>query len=97
MWPQDDVWAHYAPMFHLVDAYAIFAITWVGGAHTFMHTWDTRAALQQMAAKHVTATHVAGTAQMRLQRASSTAGFARATLAHSMSADGSHWSIARRI
>ena len=40
---------------------AIFAVTWVGGAHTFMHTWDTRAALQQMAVKHVTATHVAAT------------------------------------
>ena len=29
----DDVWLHCAPMFHLVDAYAIFAVTWVGGAH----------------------------------------------------------------
>ena len=61
LWPQDDVWAHYAPMFHLVDAYAIFAITWVGGAHTFMRTWNTRTALEEMAAKHVTATHVAAT------------------------------------
>ena len=28
-----DVWLHCAPMFHLVDAYAIFAVTWVAGCH----------------------------------------------------------------
>ena len=28
-----DVWAHVAPMFHLVDAFAIYAVTLVGGRH----------------------------------------------------------------
>ena len=28
---QHDVWGHFAPMFHLVDAYAMFSITWVRG------------------------------------------------------------------
>ena len=27
-----DIWGHIAPMFHLADAWATFAITWVGGA-----------------------------------------------------------------
>ncbi len=33
---QADVWAHIAPMFHLADAWATFAITWVGGCHRFL-------------------------------------------------------------
>jgi acyl-CoA synthetase (AMP-forming)/AMP-acid ligase II len=28
-----DIWGHFAPMFHLADAWAVFAITWVGGCH----------------------------------------------------------------
>src|SRR5690606_16219515 len=28
-----DCWLHTAPMFHLVDAWAIWAVTWVGGRH----------------------------------------------------------------
>lgn len=31
-----DVWGHFAPMFHLVDAYAMFSITLVGGTHVFV-------------------------------------------------------------
>lgn len=31
-----DCWAHLAPMFHLVDAWSVWAITWVGGKHTFI-------------------------------------------------------------
>ena len=58
---KDDTWAHFAPMYHLVDAYAIFSITWVGGTHTLLPTWDARAALHQMATYRVTTTHVAAT------------------------------------
>ncbi len=32
-----DVWLHVAPMFHLVDAFAIWAITLVGGRHVVRH------------------------------------------------------------
>merc|ERR1712078_622309 len=28
-----DVWGHFAPMFHLVDAFAMYSITMVGGTH----------------------------------------------------------------
>lgn len=34
---RDDVWLHAAPMFHLVDAFAIWAITMVGGRHVIEH------------------------------------------------------------
>ncbi len=30
-----DTWAHIGPMFHLVDAWAVFAGTWVGARHVF--------------------------------------------------------------
>jgi long-chain acyl-CoA synthetase len=33
----DDVWLHVAPMFHLVDAFAIWAITLVGARHVVRH------------------------------------------------------------
>jgi acyl-CoA synthetase (AMP-forming)/AMP-acid ligase II len=28
-------WGHFAPIFHLADAWAIFAVTWVGGKHVY--------------------------------------------------------------
>ena len=40
-----DVWGHFAPMFHLVDAFAIFAITLVGGRHVILPTFSAQAAL----------------------------------------------------
>ena len=33
----DDVWLHAPPMFHLVDAFAIWAVTLVGGRHVIAH------------------------------------------------------------
>lgn len=33
---RDDVWLHAAPMFHLADAWATFAVTLVGGLHRFV-------------------------------------------------------------
>jgi long-chain acyl-CoA synthetase len=34
---RDDVWLHAAPMFHLVDAFAIWGMTMVGGLHAIAH------------------------------------------------------------
>ena len=28
-----DVWGHIAPMFHLVDVFAVYAVTFLGGRH----------------------------------------------------------------
>lgn len=54
----DDVWGHIAPMFHLADAWAILAVTAVGGAHSFVPEFEARAALQEMLASGVTVTNL---------------------------------------
>lgn len=51
-----DVWAHLAPMFHLVDAWAIYAITWVGGKHVFMPYFKADEALKLIETENVTLT-----------------------------------------
>jgi len=40
-----DVWGHFAPMFHLADAWATFAITEVGGRHVMCGRFDAGEAL----------------------------------------------------
>jgi hypothetical protein len=40
-----DVWAHLAPMFHLVDVFAVYAITLVGGRHVTLPTFAAADAL----------------------------------------------------
>jgi acyl-CoA synthetase (AMP-forming)/AMP-acid ligase II len=44
------VWGHFAPIFHLADAWAIFALTWVGGTHVYIPYFkavDALAAIQE--------------------------------------------------
>lgn len=41
-----DVWGHIAPMYHLVDVFAIYAITYLGGRHVTMPAFSPRATLQ---------------------------------------------------
>jgi hypothetical protein len=31
-----DVWGHFAPLFHLVDVFAVYAVTLVGGRHVLL-------------------------------------------------------------
>ena len=40
-----DVWGHFAPMFHLVDVFAIYAITLVGGRHAMLPSFSAQEAL----------------------------------------------------
>ncbi|KAJ1457678.1 hypothetical protein M885DRAFT_598854, partial [Pelagophyceae sp. CCMP2097] len=56
-----DVWLHAAPMFHLVDAYATFAVTWVGGAHVTLPAFSARAVADACADHGVTVSNVAAT------------------------------------
>jgi len=49
-----DVWAHVAPMFHLVDAWAVFAITWIGGKHVFLPYFKANEVLPLIQAEAVT-------------------------------------------
>jgi fatty-acyl-CoA synthase len=51
-----DCWAHSAPMFHLVDAWAVFSVTWVGGKHVFTPYFNADQLLQLIDSEKVTIT-----------------------------------------
>lgn len=40
-----DVWGHFAPMFHLVDVFAVYAITLVGGRHVTLPAFSPQEVL----------------------------------------------------
>ncbi|MGK0206017.1 MAG: fatty-acyl-CoA synthase [Planctomycetota bacterium] len=56
-----DTWAHIAPMFHLADAWATFAITAVGGCHVFLPQFTPMAALDLLCDERVTITNLVPT------------------------------------
>ncbi len=53
-----DVWIHAAPLFHLADAWATFAITWVGGRHVMVTEFEPVKILDIMEAEAVTLTNM---------------------------------------
>lgn len=53
-----DVWLHAAPMFHLADAWATFAITLVGGCHAFLPYFRPSEALSLLETARVTVTNL---------------------------------------
>ena len=57
----DDRWAHIAPMFHLADAWATFAISLVAGTHVFLPRFTPLDALQLLAAQRITITNLVPT------------------------------------
>ncbi len=61
-----DVWAHVAPMFHLADAWAVFAITWVGGRHVFVPDFAPDAVLDAFERDGVTLTNLVPTMLNRI-------------------------------
>ena len=56
-----DVWLHAAPMFHLVDAFAIYAITMVAGRHVILRSFAAAEALRCIERERVTVTNMAST------------------------------------
>lgn len=56
-----DTWAHVAPMFHLADAWASFAITWVGGRHVMVPKFEARETLATFERERVTLTNLVPT------------------------------------
>jgi acyl-CoA synthetase (AMP-forming)/AMP-acid ligase II len=54
----DDVWAHVAPMFHLADAWAVFAVTAVAGTHVTVPRFDPDLVLDAVAAHGATLTNL---------------------------------------
>jgi len=53
-----DRWLHAAPMFHLADAWATFAVSDVGGLHVFLPRFSARDALDILAAERITVTNL---------------------------------------
>lgn len=51
-----DTWIHAAPLFHLADAWATFAITWVGGKHVFLPQFHAKDTLSTINKEKVTVT-----------------------------------------
>jgi fatty-acyl-CoA synthase len=49
-----DVWGHVAPMFHLADAWATFAITWVGGRHVMVGQFEAEAVMATIEKQKIT-------------------------------------------
>ncbi len=56
-----DVWGHFAPMYHVADAYAILAITMVGGEHVLQCEYTPLKTLRTIAEAGVTVTNVGST------------------------------------
>jgi acyl-CoA synthetase (AMP-forming)/AMP-acid ligase II len=56
-----DRWAHVAPMFHLADAWATFAISMVGGEHAFLPRFTPLAALDLLEQERITITNLVPT------------------------------------
>jgi len=53
-----DHWIHAAPLFHLADAWATFAITWVGGRHVLLPTFDALTVLRLIQDEGITLTNL---------------------------------------
>ncbi|MBW2263257.1 MAG: long-chain-fatty-acid--CoA ligase [Deltaproteobacteria bacterium] len=49
-----DVWGHIAPMFHLADAWAVFAVTWAGGRHVMVPRFEAGDALRAVQEHRIT-------------------------------------------
>ncbi|MGD2126859.1 MAG: long-chain-fatty-acid--CoA ligase [Desulfobacteraceae bacterium] len=53
-----DNWLHVAPLFHLADAWATFAMTWVGGKHVVITDFEPPAVLSTIQDEKVTITNM---------------------------------------
>ncbi|MCP4654446.1 MAG: long-chain-fatty-acid--CoA ligase [bacterium] len=53
-----DVWIHVAPMFHLADAWATWAVTWAGGRHVMVGRFEPERVLRTMVDERVTVTNL---------------------------------------
>ncbi len=53
-----DIWIHVAPLFHLADAWATWAITWVGGKHVLVREFNPQRVLECIEKEKVTITNL---------------------------------------
>ncbi len=61
-----DVWLHAAPLFHLADAWATWAITLVGGSHILQSDFDPKTICKNIQKQKVTLTNLVPTMYYRL-------------------------------
>ncbi|MCB9904186.1 MAG: long-chain-fatty-acid--CoA ligase [Planctomycetes bacterium] len=57
----EDRWGHFAPMFHLADAWATIAVTLVGGLHVMLPSFEAGAAFEVIEREGVTLTNLVPT------------------------------------
>ena len=53
-----DNWIHAAPLFHLADAWATFAVTWVGGKHVVVEDFEPSKVLAILEQEQITITNM---------------------------------------
>jgi acyl-CoA synthetase (AMP-forming)/AMP-acid ligase II len=53
-----DVWTHVAPLFHLADAWATWAVTWVGGTHVVVREFEPKTVFETFEKEKVTLTNL---------------------------------------
>ena len=53
-----DNWIHAAPLFHLADAWATFAMTWVGGKHVIVEDFEPSKVLAILQRERITITNM---------------------------------------
>jgi hypothetical protein len=88
-----DCWGHFAPIFHLVDAFAMFALTRVGGRHVFLPKFDALSCFRVVEREGVTCSNVASTMLTLMVNSPAAAFFDISTL-RLLSCGGSHQSPA---
>lgn len=49
-----DIWGHIAPMFHLADAWATFAFTWVGARHIMVGQFEPERVMSTIESQRIT-------------------------------------------
>jgi acyl-CoA synthetase (AMP-forming)/AMP-acid ligase II len=49
-----DIWGHIAPMFHLADAWATFAFTWVGACHVMVGQFEPETVMSTIQNQRIT-------------------------------------------
>ena len=49
-----DIWGHIAPMFHLADAWATFAFTWVGARHVMVGQFEPETVMSTIETQRIT-------------------------------------------
>lgn len=66
----DSAWGHIAPMFHLADAWSVWAITAAGGTHAFLPEFTAAGALALLESGRVSMTNLVPTMLHRMLRES---------------------------